>query len=120
MPLFDLVMDKSEVGVRVSVSLAELFTGFGSVAPLSVVTVAVFVIVPVAVLATVALTVKVAVPPGSRLTVVSMFTLPLGAPQLEPAEAVQVHVLITRPPGMMSLTCAPVPALGPALLTTIV
>lgn len=113
-------MDKSEVGVRVSISLAELFAAFGSVAPASVVTVAVFVSVPVEVLATVALTVKVAVPPGNRLTVVSMFSVPFGAVQLEPAEAVQVQVPMTRPLGMMSLTWAAVPALGPALVTTMV
>lgn len=60
--LLDLVMDKSETGVKVSVSLAELFAVFGSVAEGGAVTFAVLVSVPVAVLATVALTMNVAVP----------------------------------------------------------
>lgn len=87
-----------------SVSLAELLTELGSEAPVSVVTVALLVNVPVVVLATVALTVNVAVPPGNKLTVVSMFRVPFGAAQLEPAEAIQVQVPMTRPLGMMSLT----------------
>lgn len=102
--LFDLTMDKSEVGVRVSVSLAELLAEFGSFVPLGAVTVAVLVTVPVAVLATVVLTINVAVPPGNKFTVVSMFTVPLGCAQLEPAEAVQVHDPMTRLAGNMSLT----------------
>lgn len=76
--LFDLVMDKSEVGVNVSVSLAELFAVFGSGVEAGAVTVAVLVSVPVAVLATVALTMNVAVPCASKFTVVLMFTVPLG------------------------------------------
>lgn len=118
--LFDLVMDKSDVGVSVSVSVAELFAVFGSMIPAADVTVAVLVIVPVAVLATVALTVNVTVPPTRTFAVVSMFTVPLVWPQLEPDDAAQVQVPMTRLPGMMSLTWAPTAALGPALLTTIV
>lgn len=75
--LFDFVIDKSEVGVSVSVSLAELLPVFGSDADAGAVTVAVLVSVPVAVLATVVLTVKVAVPDASKLTVVLILTDPL-------------------------------------------
>lgn len=120
MLLFDLMMDKSEVGVSVSVSLAELFEVLLSVEPAGAATVAVFVTVPVAVLATVVLTVNVAVPLASRFTVVLMLTDPLGVVQLDPAEAVQVQEPITRLDGMMSMTSAPTTALGPELLTTIV
>lgn len=116
--LFDLVMDKSEVGVNVSLSLAELFDRLGSVEPDGAATVAVFVIVPVAVLATVVFTVKVAVPLGNKLTVVLMFTFPLAAAQLDPTEAEQVHELITKLAGTVSVTCAPTTALGPELPTT--
>lgn len=119
-PLFDLVIARSAVGVNVSVSLAELFDEFGSVVPFGAATVAVFVIEPVAVLATVALTKNVAVPPAARLTVVLMLILPLGAEQLDPADAVQVQEPMTRLLGIMSVTVAPVTALGPALATTIV
>lgn len=118
--LFDLVMDKSEVGVSVSVSLAELFAGLLSVEPAGAATVAVLVKVPVAVLATVALMVNVAVPLGSKLTFVAILTVPLADAQLEPDEALQVHEPITRLVGMMSITSAPTTALGPALLTTTV
>ena len=73
----------------VSLSVAVLFPGAGSLEPEMV---TVLLIVPVAVALTVAFTVKVAVPPFARLTVVAMFPLPLGAPQLDPAEARHVHV----------------------------
>lgn len=118
--LFDLTMDKSDVGVNVSVSLAVLFAELPSVEPAGAATVAVFVTVPVAMLATVVLTVNVAVPPESKLTVVVILTVPLEAPQLEPAEALQVHEPMTSLVGMMSVTSAPTTALGPELLTTMV
>lgn len=118
--LFDLTMDKSDVGVSVSVSLAVLFAELLSVEPAGAATVAVFVTVPVALLATVVLTVNVAVPPGSKLTVVVMLTVPLGTAQTEPADAAQVHEAITRLVGMMSVTSAPTTALGPELRTTMV
>lgn len=120
MLLLVLVMDKSEVGVRVSVSLAELFAGFGSVIPVGAATLAVFVIVPVAVLKTEVATIKVAVPFGNKFTVVLMFTFPLASAQLEPEDAVQVHERETRLAGRMSATCAPTTALGPAFDTTMV
>lgn len=61
----------------------------------------------------------VAVPPTARLTgVLLRLTLPLGAPQLEPAEAVQVQEIIESVAGRMSLTPAFVTALGPALEIT--
>ena len=51
------VIDRSAVGLRVSVSVAELLPGVGSVTPPGAVTVAVFASVPVAVAESVAVTV---------------------------------------------------------------
>ena len=66
----------------VSLSVAELFAGAGSLEPEMV---TVLLIVPVAVALTVAFTtVKVAVPPFARLTVVAMFPLPLGGATARP------------------------------------
>lgn len=120
MLLLVLVIDKSEVGVSVSVSLAELFAGLGSVIPVGAATVAMFVIVPVAVLNTEVATIKVAVPFGNKFTVVLMFTFPAALAQLEPEEVVQVHERETRLAGRISVTCAPTTALGPTFDTTMV
>src|SRR2546430_17622020 len=97
-------------------SVALLFPA-GSFVPAGAVTVAVLLIVPVP--ATVAVTVNVAVPPLVRSTSAVTFPLPL-AGQAEPAEAAQVHVGLVNCAGKMSLTVAPMTALGPALLATIV
>lgn len=119
--LFVLVIVKSATGVSVSVSVAELFAGFGSVVPLGTATLTVLDTVPVAALETVTTNVKVAVPPTARLiAVLFIFTWPLGALQLDPADAVQVHEPMINALGRMSVTVAPVTALGPALVTTIV
>jgi hypothetical protein len=78
----------------------------------------VFVIVP-ELAVTVAVAVKVAVPPDSRLTLALRFPLP-DAGQLDPADAAQVQVTPLTCAGKLSVTVAPVTALGPPLLTTIV
>ena len=118
----DFVTDRSATGPGAvdtrSLSLALLFAGVGSVVPDGAVTVAVFVIVPVAVDEIVAGTVKVAVPPGSRLTVVAMSPAP-DAGHVEPADATQVHEPSVRFTGAASETFAPTTAVGPALVTTI-
>lgn len=88
--------------------------------PVGGATVAILVNVPLAVLEIVAVIVNVAVPPTVRLTVALMLPFPFGVPQLEPVEAVQVHVAFVRTFGKLSVTVAPVTTLGPALLTTIV
>lgn len=54
----------------------------------------------------------------ARLTVALMLPVPVGAPQLEPAEAVQVHVALLRVAGRLSVTVAPVTAIGPLFVTT--
>ena len=112
------MIDRSAVGVIwVSLSDALLFPA-GSLVPAGAVTVAVFVIVPEPAV-TVAVAVNVAVPPLSRLMLALTSPLPL-AGQVEPAEATQVHVTPETCAGKTSLTVAPVTALGPALLATIV
>ena len=103
-----------------SVSVCELLADVESVTPAGARILAVFASVPVAPAATVAVSEKVAVPPFARLTVVEMLPVPLATPQLEPAEATQVHVAFFRPAGNVSLTAAPATALGPLLVATIV
>src|SRR5919197_3985011 len=111
-------MLKSADGVIcVSLSVAELFPA-GSLTPAGATTDAVFTIVGAPVV-TVPLAVNVTVPPDSTLMLVFRFPDPL-AGQLEPADAAQVHVTPETCAGKLSVTVAPVTALGPALLTTIV
>src|SRR5215467_11425090 len=114
-----LVIARSATRLTVSVAGALLLPGVVSVTPPGTVTVAVLAIEPVALPATVALTVKVAVPPLSRFTLAEMFPLPL-AGQLEPALATQVQLPMVNPVGAVSVTVAPVTALGPLLVATIV
>lgn len=112
-----LVMRRLDNEITVSVSLAELLPELGSVEPAGDETLAVFVNVPIASLATVALMVYVAVPPLARFTVVLMLPAPFGVPQLEPLEARQVQVALVNLAGRLSTTAAPVTALGPLLVT---
>lgn len=102
------------------VTVAWLLPPSGSVTPLGLETVAVLVMVPVALDGSDAVRVKVAVPPFTKLTVVLMFPVPLALPQLDPLEAVQVHETLLRMPGTLSVTVAPVTGLGPSLVTVIV
>jgi hypothetical protein len=97
-----------------SVALLSLESGSGMLLE----TLAVFESVPVAVTLSVALTTNVAVPPLATVTLVAIDPLPLAAGQLEPDEAVHVQLTPLRTAGKVSLTVAPVTALGPPLLTT--
>ena len=92
----------------------------GSVEPDGLVTVAVLVSVPSASAATVAVTVKVALPPFAKLTVVLMLPVPDDAPQLELLEAKHVQVALVSLAGKVSTTAAPETALGPLLVIPIV
>lgn len=114
-----MVMDRSAVGMSVSVSVAELLAAVGSVIPAATVAVAVLAKVPVAVDAIVAVRVIVAVPLGSRSTVVAMFPDP-DAGQDEPAEAEHVHVAPERVAGSVSAMAVAIAADGPAFEATIV
>src|SRR5713101_5581264 len=79
-----LVICRSATGAGVSVSVAELLPGVGSVVPAGDVTVAVLTRLPVAAESILAMTVKVAVPPTPRLTTLLMLSLPLAGP-VDPA-----------------------------------
>ena len=104
-----LVIDRSAVGVNVSVSVAELLAGVGSVTEAGAAIVEVLDRLPVAVVEIVAVRVNVAVPPGAKLTDALMLPLP-DAGQLDPAVAVHVHVVPESTPGTVSATVAPVAA----------
>ena len=71
------VIDRSAVGFRVSVSVAELLAGVESVTPAGAAIAAVLLTLPVAVATTVAEMVNVADAPTGRSTVVLMLPLPL-------------------------------------------
>jgi hypothetical protein len=114
-----LVIERSAVGFNVSVSVAVLFAAVGSVTPAATATVTVFTSVPVAAEAMVAVRVNVAVPLGSRSTVVLMFPRP-DAGHVEPAEAVHVHVTPERVAGTVSVTVVATAADGPAFEATMV
>ena len=75
--------------------------------------------VPVAAAESVALTVKVTLAPTGRLTAALRLPLP-DAGQLPPPAPAQLHVAAVIAAGKLSVTVAPVTALGPALVTTIV
>jgi hypothetical protein len=113
-----LVRDRPVCGVRASVSLAVLLPGV--VSPGGTATLAVLVRVPVADGLIWATAVKVAVPPGSRVTVVPMSPVPLLWATLEPGEATTVQLTEVMAAGKLSVTCWSTTVLGPALLTTMV
>lgn len=112
-------MRRFDCEITVSVSLSELLVVTGSVEPAGLVTVAVFVSVPMASAVTDVFTMKVAVPPLVRLTVVFMLPVPLVAPQVEPLEARHAQVALVSLAGRVSTTVAPVTALGPLFVTII-
>ena len=86
-------------------------------------TLAVFDNVPVNVELNVAVIVYVAVPPTKRLAVVLSEPLPLAAAQVEPADAVHVHVAEDSEAGSVSVTvigAVPVRGYGPLFVATTV
>src|SRR5436305_5622570 len=101
-------MLRSACGINVSVSVAELLPGVGSVVPAGAATFAVLLRLPVAEAEMLAVTVKVAVAPLARLTVVLMLPDPLVVPQF--AAGAHVQVSLVTIPGNMSVTVAPVTA----------
>ena len=113
------MIDSSTVGDSVSVSVAVLFAGVGSVTLPGAVMVAVLTRLPVALAEIVPVTVNVAEPPTGRSTDALMLPLPL-AGQVAPPPAVHVHVAPVSAAGMVSATVAAVTAEGPVLLATIV
>ena len=102
--------------MTVLASVAELLPA-GSLIPTGAAIVAVLEMVPDPL--AVAVTVNVAVPPESSVTLALMFPLPL-AGQVEPALAVQVQVALVSDAGKLSVTVAAVAVDGPAFDATIV
>src|SRR5215471_8150326 len=94
----------------------------GSLAPGGGVTVALLTSWPVVALGTVPITVNVAAAPATRLSVVAILPVPLGAPQVLGAVTVHVQVkpALASAAGSGSLTMAPVTSLGPLFVTTMV
>jgi hypothetical protein len=113
------VIDRSAVGVNVSVSVAELLAGVGSVTPAGGATVAVLASVPVADGAIDPVTTNVTDAPTGRLTL--ELTLPLPpAGHVPPPAPEHVHVTPLKAAGIESATVAADTADGPALEATIV
>src|SRR5262245_44941282 len=120
-PVF--VSARSARGVSTSMSMSRLLLPFGSEAPAGGMTVTLFKRMPVASGRTSAFTVNVTVPPGRMLTRVSIDNTLLaegGSGQLDPGLATQLQAAFVMFSGNGSNTRAPVAALGPALVTTMV
>src|SRR3954471_1330344 len=101
-----------------SVSVALLPWVFALVKPLGGAIEAVLASVPVAAGSMVAVAVNTAVLPGASVTVTEMSPLPLAAPQLEPGDAMHVHVMPVSAGGAMSVTVASDTTSVPLLATT--
>src|SRR4051794_3009343 len=112
-------MARSARGVSVSVSVARLLFGLGSVTPAGTLIVAVFARVPVAAASIATVNVKVTVALTGKLTVLTRPPLPLLGPVTLPPPVALTNVQLppVAPAGSESETLAPVTALGPVLLT---
>src|SRR3954463_16593360 len=106
-------MERSALAPRVSLSVAELLPGVGSVTPAGAVTVAVLLTVPVAAAEMGQLAGEVTLPPAGRLTLPLMLPEP-DAVQVPPPAPTQVQVQVSDA-GKVSATVAAVALLGPAL-----
>src|SRR5262249_20300663 len=115
-----LVIDRSDWGVSVSVSVALLLAGLVSVTSAGGVMVAVLVNEPGAEGAVWAVEVKGAVALTGRSTVVARAPAPVPAPATAPPPllSLTVQLAAVTPAGSGSDTLAPVTSLGPRLLTT--
>jgi hypothetical protein len=113
------VTTRSASGLSVSLSVAELFAAFVSVTPKGAATEAVLVNVPVALAAITPVTVKVAVAPTGRSTLVLIDPLPEAA-QVPPPAPAHVQVIEVMPAGIESVTAAPLTLDGPTLVTVTV
>src|SRR5690349_20657851 len=117
-------MARSATSVMLSMSVAVLLFRLLSVSPSGGVTVAVLTSVPVAVGLMLAEKEKVTLAPTGRSTLVLKAPVPLlGLPELiapPPLAPTKVQKSLVTWAGMASKTLAPVEALGPLLLTTMV
>src|SRR3989442_1892871 len=110
-------MARSASGVSVSVSVAELLDGLGSVVPAGGSTVAVLANEPVALGLISVVNVKVTVALTGRFTVVARAPVPLAGPETMPPPLLPLNAQVApvTPAGSGSETLAPVTALGPML-----
>src|SRR5262245_37603682 len=112
-----LVMERSALPPSVSLSVAELLPGVGSVTPAGAATVAVLLSVPDAAAEIEQLAVYVTLPPTGRLAVSLMFPEP-DAVQVPPPAPTHVQLHVSEA-GKVSATVDPGALLGPALLLVI-
>jgi hypothetical protein len=113
------VIERSADAVSVSVSVAELLPGTGSVTPPAAATVAVFDSEPVELAEIVPVAVNVTEPPAGRLTVWLM--LPEPAPgQVPPPAPTHVQLTPVIAAGKVSATVDPGASLGPEFEAVIV
>ena len=111
-------MPRLACGVNVSVSVALLLPGVGSVTPAAAATVAVLLSDPVAAAEMLQLAVYVTLPPLGRLTELLMLPEP-DAVQVPPPAPTHVHVHVSDA-GNVSATVEPGALLGPAFDAVIV
>ena len=111
------VIDKLATPRIVSVSVALLLVGFGSLTVAGAATVAVLINAPLALFDTLLIVVNVTTPPTAKLTIRLMLPKPPAPLQLDPGDGVHPQTLIPSAAGKMSVTCAPVTGAGPELLT---
>ena len=119
-----LVSDRLMTDVMLSVSLAVLLPGVGSITPAGVDTVATLLTEP-PVAVTFATMANVTVPPLGRVAIVtpapsSSATVSVPGHTAPPVAPVQLRPVLVKPVASTSLSSAPSAALGPALLTTTV
>ena len=114
-----LVIDRSATGCNVSMSVAELLPGAGSVTPPGGATEAVLTRVPVDALEMSTVTWYVAWPPGTSEIESTIEPPPEGVHD-DPAVALHVQLIAVAPAGRASETAAPVTDDGPALVTVTV
>ena len=104
----------------VSLSLAKLLQIFGSSTPIGRFTLAVLTSVPVAPALNVPLATKVATPPFARLTSALILPAPLGLAQLDPPDALHVHVTLVNAVVKTLFTFNPDTVCGPLFEMVIV
>src|SRR6476620_1116551 len=113
-----LLMERSAIGVRVSVSVAELSTRFGSAPVDGIATESTLARLPFFLFNETATTENVTPWPAAMSTSVEMSPVPDACAHDEPVVAVHVHDVIVAPVGAASETFAPTTSEGPWFVTT--
>ena len=113
------MIDRSAIGPRVLVSVAELLAVVGSIAPVGAAMLAVLMSDPEPAGEIFAVSVKVTFPPTGMFTDALIDPVP-EAGHDAPVLAAHVHVAPVRTAGNVSVTVAPMAADGPLLVATMV